>query len=994
MTKQVNSLKRQASKARRYRELQAELRGRLKVVLASRLLALDSECARLKGEEETLHEECSSLAHRLELMEQEQKQVTLRTDELERLTTEIRDGLVKIELEKQRLESAIEQGRQQIAGLESRISDARTEAEKLQSQAVALEQEAAALAGRNAELRAETGASRELLRRLTEQKEVQVRETSEGEGRVESLRQELIAAVSRMADGRNQLGQAEEAGLALERQLARTQSEVSSAEGEHANLARGLDSLTAEHSQSEGMLRELSHAVTETAGRLTRVREDEARLRTELDRSREEYSRAAARKGVLHESLARHTYTGESVRRLLSEEIASNGHGFKPLGLLADFVEVSPGYEEVVGEFLKNDLECVVVEQHEAARSGIALLKIAGAGRSTFFVTNVPSNGHPPSCPDPALRDESGVRAAVRDLVHFEAKLGLNGDLVFPALENAYVVEDSSTAERLAVAHPEGHFLTPSGEHYHHRLVSGGRGPSTGPLSLRREYRELERRIGELESALGRAQTGLEESLKSGAALEQELAKLGEKKIEAEKHGVLSSEKLRHLKEASDRSAERARVLRIEAAQLKQEQSALLVHTGELRRSLEGAVTEQKNLEFSLQHGADALKEARARLDLHTQELTAAQSHAGVLEERLRAAEADEVRLAGESRELGGRAARLSEQTAAWGQDQVRWESECRAAAARQAGLDAERLQAESELARLEKELSAARTRRDEIVPTLESERAALDQARDRRSSLRENLVRAESDRDHHRARAHEEAGMDAEQMVRELGPDGALSGDALAAAEQEVSQIKERIEGLGAVNMAALEDLQEAEERLGFLETQRQDLLASIEDTAQAIREIDHVYRQQFLEAFQAINRNFAETFKALFGGGVGEMRLSDEADPDSGIDIAAQPPGKRLQNVLLLSGGEKALAALALLIAVFRFTPSPFCILDEVDAPLDESNVDRFTGMIQQMSRHTQFILITHLLYGVTMEEAGVSRIVSVKLEEQVPQPEAVPA
>ena len=370
VTKQVNSLKRQASKARRYRELQAELRGRLKVVLASRLLALDSECARLKGEEETLHEECSSLAHRLELMEQEQKQVTLRTDELERLTTEIRDGLVKIELEKQRLESAIEQGRQQIAGLESRISDARTEAEKLQSQAVALEQEAAALAGRNAELRAETGASRELLRRLTEQKEVQVRETSEGEGRVESLRQELIAAVSRMADGRNQLGQAEEAGLALERQLARTQSEVSSAEGEHANLARGLDSLTAEHSQSEGMLRELSHAVTETAGRLTRVREDEARLRTELDRSREEYSRTAARKGVLHESLARNTYTGESVRRLLSEEIASNGHGFKPLGLLADFVEVSPGYEEVVGEFLKNDLECVVVAQ-DGVRIGV-----------------------------------------------------------------------------------------------------------------------------------------------------------------------------------------------------------------------------------------------------------------------------------------------------------------------------------------------------------------------------------------------------------------------------------------------------------------------------------------------------------------------------------------------------------------------------------------------------------------------------------------------
>jgi chromosome segregation protein len=161
-------------------------------------------------------------------------------------------------------------------------------------------------------------------------------------------------------------------------------------------------------------------------------------------------------------------------------------------------------------------------------------------------------------------------------------------------------------------------------------------------------------------------------------------------------------------------------------------------------------------------------------------------------------------------------------------------------------------------------------------------------------------------------------------------------------------------------------------------------------------------VSRQQFLEAFRAINIYFAESFRTLFGGGVGEMRLSDEADPDSGLDIVAQPPGKRLQNVLLLSGGEKALAALALLIALFRYTPSPFCILDEVDAPLDESNVDRFTRMIQQMSRHTQFILITHnkqtmetaeVMYGVTMEEPGISRLVSVRFDEAACEPVAVP-
>ena len=230
-------------------------------------------------------------------------------------------------------------------------------------------------------------------------------------------------------------------------------------------------------------------------------------------------------------------------------------------------------------------------------------------------------------------------------------------------------------------------------------------------------------------------------------------------------------------------------------------------------------------------------------------------------------------------------------------------------------------------------------------------------------------------------------------QLLQEVSEETALTGEALQAAEAELQQMKARLESMEPVNMLALEELQDEEERLAFLETQRQDLLASIEDTTQAIREIDRVSRHQFLEAFKAINIYFAETFRTLFGGGLGEMRLTDEADADSGIDLAAQPPGKRLQNVLLLSGGEKALAALALLLAIFRYTPSPFCILDEVDAPLDETNVERFARMIQSMSRHTQFILITHskrtmeiapVLYGVTMGEDGVSQLLSVKLEQ----------
>jgi len=205
---------------------------------------------------------------------------------------------------------------------------------------------------------------------------------------------------------------------------------------------------------------------------------------------------------------------------------------------------------------------------------------------------------------------------------------------------------------------------------------------------------------------------------------------------------------------------------------------------------------------------------------------------------------------------------------------------------------------------------------------------------------------------------------------------------------------MKSRVEAMGPVNMMALEEYNECEQRFSFLERERGDLMQSIADTQQTIGELDQISRQKFEEAFAIINTHFANAFQTLFGGGTGQMRLSEpDSSGEPGIDIATQPPGKRLQNVLLLSGGEKALAALALLIAVFRYQPSPFCILDEVDAPLDETNVGRFAQMITEMSADAQFIVVTHnrrtmerasVLYGITMQEPGVSKLVSVNWEE----------
>jgi chromosome segregation protein len=214
-----------------------------------------------------------------------------------------------------------------------------------------------------------------------------------------------------------------------------------------------------------------------------------------------------------------------------------------------------------------------------------------------------------------------------------------------------------------------------------------------------------------------------------------------------------------------------------------------------------------------------------------------------------------------------------------------------------------------------------------------------------------------------------------------------------LESARPQANALRDRLENFGAINMLALEELAEAEERFLFLETQRDDIVSSIAATEEALREIKERSRERFRTAFEAINANFTEFFQELFGGGQGQMTLLEAEDVlDAGIEVVAQPPGKRLQNIMLLSGGEKAMTAIALVMAIFKYRPSPFCLLDEVDAPLDDANVGRFAAKIAEMSEKTQFIVITHnkrtmesarAMYGVTMQEPGVSKIVSVKFE-----------
>jgi len=382
--------------------------------------------------------------------------------------------------------------------------------------------------------------------------------------------------------------------------------------------------------------------------------------------------------------------------------------------------------------------------------------------------------------------------------------------------------------------------------------------------------------------------------------------------------------------------------------------------------------------------------QARAAADAAQGRFAEARSVLAALRERVAAVEAECRRLALDHDELLARIAAARERA---GEMQAR---------RRELGaerVEAERLLAEAlaqrdrsvgETARAE---DAVRDLRNELVgreQSLKERRRERETLRDAIGELEVGKARAGSDLDHLARECHQAIGQTAAEAAQTLSDEERVRD--LAAVEAEVAEIRDRLERMGPVNVLAVEQAQEHEERHQFLTAQRQDLVDSIAELEQAIRKIDRTSRERFEEAFSVINQHFGEIFRQLFGGGTAGLSLLDEEDLlESGIDVMAQPPGKRLQNVMLLSGGEKALTAIALLFAIFQYKPSPFCILDEVDAPLDDANIGRFVRMLDGLKEQTQFVLITHSrrtmeiadhLYGVTMEEPGVSKLVSVKL------------
>jgi chromosome segregation protein len=989
VTRQVNSLKRQASKAKRYTELKAELEGRLRVVLSGKYRLLERDAAKTAIDLNLATTELKARGEQVAEYELAHEQQQAAAYEIEQQLTESRQQLSEGNVEAERAKGRLQSQVKECGAIEQRIAQAEKESQELGVRLDSLDKEIAGHRGNLDELEAQTTRSRDRMQEINQQREGLQNKLRERERAIESGRQLILRLLGEASTLKNQLAQIDEYLAGIERESTRATREADTAAAEIARLETAKKQLGENMAQRQLELESVVGERKRTEGDLAQRRSTAAELRREIDTVKNEVSQIRARKESLEQVLAHRTYTTESVKRLFAALEKGKATELKPLGVLADYVEVDRQYEKPAEEFLHEELEYVVVENWEQAERGLDFLRAELDGRATFLVhpeENGNGHGH---LPEPAIGPETGIAARLSDSLRLTNGFKDRAVDLLPRVSLCFLAEDRAAAQRLSVAYPHLYFLLPDGLCYHGHTVTGGRKSGAGPLAMKRESRELAVKLQGRQKDLDEMLARLEALQQETIGLEAELERLRALQQAREKDRVALEHDMRKLGEDTARANSRLSVARLELERLRRDAEK----SAEQRERNSAAVEEKERLRAEREAALEAQRQELETLE--GQASTIGEEHAATraelagLEERHRGERAAMTRLEHQFRETTNRRNAIAPEIERLGEARAR--------------LLANNIELDQKIAVLGDQISTLEARVNELAlqeagmrealrsreEDLKLLRTAVQEGHEKRSQIEVELVRKQAELKYLDETSRKELNTPVAELAAEDEP--VPDADVIAEAEQAANEVKSRIEGLGAVNPAAMEEFQEAQQRHEFLSVQRQDLIDSIRDTEKAIQEIDQVSRQKFAEAFEAINGHFRRVFQTLFGGGTGEMRLTDQENlAESGIDIVCSPPGKRLQNVLLLSGGEKALAAVALLMAIFTYQPSPFCVMDEVDAPLDESNIGRLTKLLTEMSAQTQFIVITHskrtmeaaqALYGVTMQEPGVSRLVSVK-------------
>jgi chromosome segregation protein len=990
--KQLGSLKRQAAKARRYSEIRDQMRGIVRQMLAGKARELDAEAERVTKQLDELNASELQRATAIQQQEGEQDRLNQRIYELDSEIRQNQNVLNLTALEVDRSENRIAFNRQRAEELAGRHMQINTELSQASAHAAEWETRSASQIQAVTLLREESGVLSARVEDLAKRSESRAAQIAVSESRIEALRRSASEAGESLLRLHGEQKQAEEALVhqaeAL-RKLEATEHDVL----ETSMRARDdAERAAYDFESASTKLNSLKQSAADLQAKISGFREQRDTMTKQADALRDSLSGIRARHSTLTQILNDRSYTTDAVQKLFAANERGGGQGFRAVGVLADYAEVEEQHEPAIEQFLRDELEFVVVETYDHARAGVSMLRDEVGGRATFFVDSL-RNLRLSSDYEPIVnfRTEDGVVSRLDKLVEFRDPLGAVAKQFLPRLRSAYLTDGTAAAEKLARENAQYAFVTPDGTCYQGRMVTGGRPDEVGPLGMKRELRALDAEVLQLEHDMTEKQSALEAVAAELRAAEQSLEEIDSQQREAERETISATHRHSQMQSELARLGLELTVCQNELARIRLDVENARQRAERAKNQHAAAALSRAEAESESARLAEELVLLRGSIQSEQNELARARAEHAAMTERLTAAEALATRLTEERAEIERRETALQQQATSITDEKDALAKQSEELALQLEGLRGEKLRLEIRQRELEQEWDAARTRVTQMEDHLRMGRQSLQDLREQRSHAEVDRAKNDSDRQHLRETCMSEVNAQPEDLIATEA--AFMTGEELALAETSYRDMKQRIEAMGPVNMMALEEFNECEQRFTFLTRERDDLLQSIADTQQAIAELDQATKEKFELAFHSINKNFSEAFHTIFGGGMAEMRLTEpDSSGDAGIDIVASPPGKRLQNVLLLSGGEKAMTALALLIAIFRYQPSPFCILDEVDAPLDEANVGRFTRLIGDMSGQTQFIIVTHnrktmemgsVLYGVTMQEPGVSKLVSVRWE-----------
>ena len=1005
--RQVNSLRRQAAKARRYGVIREELRELLRHVFVAEARKL----TRLLDETQAKLLEASamerSVADDLQRQEEAARSATQQARTTEDDLAAARGAAAEAVLRRDRQTRERAYQEEQVVSLEKRKNEVGAEIDALSARLVLVEAECKRLQEDDARLRIEADQSAATLRLAEESYAEKLSTASDAEAEIESARAELLkhtAIAERLREIARQLeGTLERLGVQAEG-LAR---EGERAAAQYAERKAEADSFTAEIDAAREHIATLNAERERAVDAVVQGHEAVSDTEAELTRVRDEYSRTRHRLESLKELDDRRAYYSSAVQLMFSEDFAPRDFHF--IGTLADALNVDAKWERAVEGVFGSSLQSIVVPTPDDAARAAQWLRENNGGRASFLVAGLHGGSEESSTQlnalacgveeRPALSISFATEAIAEDL-RIADLLGAPRELLsvlnrtLPEKMNARLAANLDDAMTRSLATGEV-FVTLNGD-----WVASGQFLSAGDaraleegaglLTFKRELRELEARAEVLQAESNSAEELARKARTSLVGLEDAVLILNEAIGREEREAMGRELTATGLAHEIERAERHMRVVADEIGRVEQEQT-------EVERRRASAIIDSQESEAArlattetVTTATALLAEARRAAEAESEGLGGQRAAAAAATERRRSTAAELRRMEAEFADLAGRVERHRSELVEMTERLVILRASIAHLEHQASTVAEEKEKEEQEIAAMTNLLEEARQRADLLATQLSDLNKHAAEIRDLRAAIEVQRAEAQARLSFVRENCAAELNQSLEELAREQSVDDEFD---LETAQARVEELRARIESFGGVNMMALEELSENEARLLFLSTQRKDIVDSISSTEEALREIKRRSRERFRHAFEQINKNFSELFQELFGGGKGEMSLIEGDDVlEAGIDVIAQPPGKRLQNVLLLSGGEKAMAALALVLGIFHYRPSPFCLLDEVDAPLDEANVGRFTDKVVQMSASTQFIVITHnkrtmemarALYGVTMQEVGVSTLVSVRFE-----------